>query len=78
MRDATRDLVRGFVIGHVDVVECLPTDNYEVDGREKCFGDYSPGRFAWVLCDPVAYEKPMPCRGRQKIFDVSPEELGLR
>jgi len=28
-------------------------------------GDYSPGRFAWVLENPVMFNLPIPARGQQ-------------
>lgn len=33
--------------------------------RERVLGDYSPGRFAWVLQNPVMFDKPIPARGKQ-------------
>ena len=33
--------------------------------QEKLWGDYSPGRFAWVLQNPVMFDKPIPARGKQ-------------
>jgi hypothetical protein len=45
---------------------------------EYSFGNYAPGRFAWLLEEPQAFAKPVPLRARQKLFDVSPEEIGLR
>ena len=31
--------------------------------REYTFGDYSPGRFAWLLADVQALPEPIPCKG---------------
>lgn len=44
---------------------------------EFAFGDYTPGRFAWVLRDVAQLAEPVPCRGRQGIFDVPDELLGV-
>ena len=41
---------------------------------ERQMGDFSLGRFGWVLEDVEAFETPIPFRGRQQLFDV-PEEL---
>lgn len=73
-----QDMPFGVVLGHVQLIECLPTEGYDVDGPERAFGDYTPGRFAWVLCDPVAFATPMPAKGRQQLFDIRPEEIGLQ
>lgn len=37
---------------------------------ELSFGDYSPGRFAWVCKNPVAFPAPIPYRGFQGLFEV--------
>jgi len=39
------------------------------------FGDYSPGRYAWVLSEPHLLEKPIPCRGRLGLWTLPPEVL---
>ena len=31
--------------------------------EEKAFGDYTPGRFAWILQDPVLFKTPLPAKG---------------
>lgn len=41
---------------------------------ELSFGDYTPGRYAWVLRHPIRFPLPIPFRGHQKLFDV-PERL---
>ena len=66
----------GAVVGRVDVVDCRPTEDMriEVDAREKAFGDYSPGRFAFLCSNAVRFGKPVPYPGRQSLFDV-PAEL---
>ncbi|WP_298029295.1 ASCH domain-containing protein [uncultured Dysosmobacter sp.] len=57
----------GAVIGTVEIVDCVPVEEIvdSLTASEKLFGDYSPGRFAWVLKDPVRFEKPIPARGNQ-------------
>lgn len=46
----------------------------ERNPREYAFGLYEPGRFAWVLREPLHLPEPIPYRGRQRIFNV-PDEL---
>ena len=41
---------------------------------ERRLGDYGDGRFAWVLRNVRALERPVQLRGRQGLFDV-PDEL---
>lgn len=40
---------------------------------EFAFGDYTPGRFAWVLDDVRPVAPPMPVRGGQGFFEAPPE-----
>ncbi len=44
---------------------------------ERSLGDYSPGRYAWAFENPVAFPRPIPYRGRQRLFDVPDELLGV-
>ena len=45
------DLPRGAVIGTVEIVDCVPVEEIvnTLSERERVLGDYSPGRFAWVI-----------------------------
>jgi len=65
----------GAVVGIVRVASCVPTETLfrEVVGpKELAFGDYSPGRFAWI-CDRFhALPVPVPCKGRQALFQWLP------
>lgn len=57
----------GAVLGTVEIVDCLPVE--EVIGtlteRERALGDYSKGRWAWVLKNPVMFDTPVPAKGKQ-------------
>ena len=57
----------GAVIGTVEIVDCVPVENLvdSLDDRERILGDYSPGRFAWVLENPIMFDEPFPARGKQ-------------
>lgn len=46
------------------------------DEREALFGAYAVGRYAWEHVDVVPLRRPVPFRGRQKLFEV-PDELVL-
>ena len=37
---------------------------------EKALGNYSPGRFGWLLTDIKKLETPVPCIGHQGFFNV--------
>jgi len=39
------------------------------------FGDYSPGRFGWLLADIKALPEPIPCKGSLGLWDVPADVL---
>ena len=41
--------------------------------HEAAFGDYTPGRFGWLLKDVRPLREPVPCRGALGLWDVPPE-----
>ncbi|MEQ1862876.1 MAG: ASCH domain-containing protein [Chthoniobacteraceae bacterium] len=64
------DLPRGAIVATCRLVECLRTEDIaDLSGRERSFGDYTPGRFGWVLRDIVKLETPIPARGAQQLWD---------
>lgn len=57
----------GVVVGTVEIIDCVPVEDV-ADGltaQEKALGDYSPGRWAWVLENPVMFDTPIPAKGKQ-------------
>ena len=53
------ELVTGAVIGEVAIVDCVPqSDSPWVDGP-----------YGLVLANPVAYDKPIPCKGQRGFFN---------
>lgn len=60
-------LVYGAVIGTVDVVDCIPVEKVQswLSVNERLMGDYSPGRYAWILKNPVFFPHPIPATGKQ-------------
>ena len=61
------ELVYGAVLGTVEIVDCVPVEALigKLSERERVLGDYTPGRFAWVLKNPVMFDRPIPARGFQ-------------
>lgn len=74
------DLPRGRVVAicHLDrttgicggATEGFLGSGETVKSPEWNFGDYSPGRFAWMLSKIVKLENPVAWKGCQKWFDV--------
>lgn len=40
-----------------------------VDANEATLGDYSPGRYAWLLDNIVALKEPIPAKGKQGLWE---------
>lgn len=38
--------------------------------QERAFGDYTPGRYGWILNRIRALRQPIPCRGALGLWDV--------
>lgn len=72
------DLPRGAIIGFVNVTDDLPVEVVDwIDAEERAFGDYSSGRRAIILCDPVMFARPIPFRGSQAMPFNVPDALLL-
>lgn len=72
-------LTYGAVLGYVELVNIQPA--WFVKRRTKndielYRGDFSDGRYAWVLHDPVLFKEPLPYRGQQGLFEI-PDDLLL-
>lgn len=71
-------LPTGVVIAVVDLVDVMPSESVgcgeHVAEPERSFGDYSPGRFVWVLENERLLRRPVPFSGKLRLFDV-PDEL---
>ncbi len=73
-------LPMGVIVCTCRLVDCLPMeatgclpgvfeDYPELDTRqEREFGDYSPGRWAWILEDVKRLPEPVPAKGKQGLW----------
>ncbi len=66
------DLPKGCVIAICKLVDCIPTDNMTQKQIEieRHFGDFSPGRFAWILEDVQLLPEPIPVNGKQGLWNL--------
>ena len=69
--------VRGAIVATCDLVDVLPitADWCEDGGSQIPYGDFTLGRFAWILenvqrCDPI------PAKGKQGLWDWSGQAKG--
>jgi len=74
------DLPRGAIIAVARLADVVPTEELCPPGRrgrlserERMYGDFSPGRYAWLLADVVRLAAPVPCRGNFGLWDAPPE-----
>jgi hypothetical protein len=53
---------------------CRPGHSQDVSEMETALGNFTPGRFGWVLSNVRALPQPIPFKGAQGLFYV-PDEL---
>ena len=69
-------LVYGAVIGTIEIVDCVPVESLigKLSERERLLGDYTPGRYAWILKNPVLFPCPILARGKQGWWEWDEKE----
>ncbi len=74
---AEHSLTLGSIVAVARLDACWPTDRIDdyggVSDLELCCGDFSPGRFAWMLEDVIRLAEPISCRGAQGLWDPPAE-----
>lgn len=68
---------RGVIVAVVDLVDCVPTTDLAVEEPERSFGNYEPGRWAWLLTNlrRMPDGKAIPARGFQHLWTPTPDVL---
>lgn len=72
-----KDLPFGAIIGRVTLKDVLLIEEKKLEGNtlnqltleELAFGDFSVGRYAWLLSDAVQIDKPIPAKGSLRLWD---------
>jgi hypothetical protein len=65
-----QELPFGAVICVVNVVDCVRTENLiGLTPLEKAVGNFGPGRYAWKLELVKVFEQPIPCQGKQGLWN---------
>lgn len=63
----------GEIIGTVNLADCLPVEKALehplMTLTERQFGDYTPGRFAWLFEDAKPFETPIPAKGALGLWE---------
>lgn len=63
----------GHILCVVNLFDCQSAQAMFPEDDELLFGDFSPGRYGWMMKDVRRLATPVPCRGRQRIWNVPPE-----
>lgn len=70
-------LPRGCVVATCRLATCFPTSETTADYGASLMapwdielGDYSHGRYGWVLADVEPLEEPIPVRGHQQLWNL--------
>jgi len=74
---AFKSLPFGSVIGVVLLEDVVPVEHLLLSDHElasltmeeKAFGDYSKGRYAWLLTDPKIFDHPIPFKGTLGLWE---------
>lgn len=71
---------RGAIIGTARLVQAYETDEPFVNTSriDRMCGDWSPGRYAWLLKDVEALPEPLPAKGKQGWWSVDAASLRAR
>lgn len=72
-----QDIPLGAIVAVTSLIDVMPTEDVFKPGawpgrdtpEERAFGDYSPGRFAWVLGKVVPIREPIHVRGMMGLWD---------
>jgi hypothetical protein len=61
---------RGAILGTVRLIHAVSTDHATPDAVDRVCGDWSLGRFAWLLADKYRLPDPLPVKGKQGWWSI--------
>ena len=62
---------RGVLLGTVELRDCVRVEELDpLSEQERSFGNFAPGRWAWLLADPRPLPWLVPVRGWPGVFEV--------
>ena len=75
------NLPLGAIIGSVILTDIVKVEQLQLSEKtinqlsleERAFGDYTPGRYVWILEEAVQFEKTVPIRGTLGLWEYSGE-----
>ena len=66
----------GAIVARCYLLDCRTVEHVQVTEQERKYGDYSPGRYAWILTN-IEWLEPTPCKGALGLWNVPAEVLHL-
>lgn len=64
------EFLNGYALGEVDLIDIRPLK--KSDSKAAWFDiEKTKGYYAWILANPVEYEKPFPVKGKLHLFDIN-------
>lgn len=68
---------RGEIVAVAELKNVCRTEEIivSISEQERAFGNYAPGRWAWMLANVRALSEPIPCRGALQLWTLPPELL---
>jgi hypothetical protein len=68
-------LPRGFIIATCDLEGCYKIEEgLLLKRQERLLGDYTPGRFRWMLENVRELKQPIPARGALGLWEWTPPQ----
>ncbi len=70
------NLPLGMVIAIARLQRIMDTDDIvaKISQKEKAFGDYSSGRYAWYFTDVFMLPMPIPAKGMLNLWEWNPDQ----
>lgn len=62
----------GYILAYAELVDVRRTEDFRPTEPERSFGNYRPGRFAWLLANVRPLEKPVRTTGALGLWEWEP------
>jgi len=64
----------GSVLATCELLDVVPTEGFcfSIDDPQPGYGDFTPGRYAWLLGEITRLPEPVPARGKQGLWEWAP------
>ncbi len=59
----------GAVIATAELYDCVPAEQLALTDMERAFGDYSAGRYGWLLRNIRRLDEPVYCKGQLGLWN---------